>query len=44
MDAAWTDDDEETVVRVGALDNGDGFVAAAEDGGLGGRCLWDFVL
>lgn len=33
MDRAGADYDEETVVGVGVLDDGDGLVAAGEDGG-----------
>ena len=35
MDRAGADHDEETAIRVGIVKNGDGFIAAREDGGSG---------
>jgi hypothetical protein len=44
VNRAWTNDDEEAVQGIFALDYGDGGVPSFEDGLLGSRCLGDLML
>ena len=44
MDGAWSNDNEEAILLISAVDNSDRFVASSNDGSLRLRCLWNFVL
>jgi hypothetical protein len=44
VDGAWADDDEQALLLVGAIDDGDGLVAALEHCLLGLGGLGDLVL
>lgn len=44
MNAAWANDDEETVVRITAMEEVSSFVSACDNCGLGIFCLRDFGL
>jgi hypothetical protein len=44
VDRTGSDDDEEALLRVGAIDDCDGFITTAQDGSLRLRCLGDLVL
>jgi hypothetical protein len=44
VNRAGTDDDEQTTLGVGVVDDGDAFFAAGEDGAFGLGGLGDFVL
>lgn len=44
VDTAWSDDDEETAVRVCALDDGNTLITTLEDSSFGSGSLGDFVL
>jgi hypothetical protein len=44
VNRAWTDDDEEAVLGVFALDYGDGGVPSLDDGLSASSCLGDLML